>query len=160
MNSVMAEDDYARDEKAAMDELDASPGDTITTVIEGSIRQSDYPDPSGYRIMIEPIEIEESTKSGLILTQQSLEAKEHLRHIGRVVKMGPLAYRHDKFRISPDREPEPWCRVGDWVSYRNYAGADLPIMRADGKGHKPVLFINDDEVICTIPNPHAVRIYV
>lgn len=153
-------DDYAADEIAAREEL-RMPSATMK-VVEGRIHHDDYPVPTGYRILIEPIHIEEKTASGLVLPAQSIEAKEHLRAIGRVIAMGPLAYRHDKFKDphGMDTLPSLWCKVGDWVVYNAYAGNEVRVRNRSGRGYTAVRLINDDEVMATIGDPTSVLIYV
>lgn len=132
-------------------------------LVEGAIAPQDYPTPVGYRLLVEPIEVEETTAGGLLLPSQSVEAKEHLRAVGRVISMGPLCYQHAKFRADlddPRKPPASWCKVGDWITYNTYAGHEIKVRRADGKGHKAVRFINDDEVLGTVADPRTVLNYV
>lgn len=155
-----ATDDYAADVARAREEVFEMPGRSMH-VVESKIAPSDYPVPTGYRLVVEPIHIEEVTRGGLVLPAQAIEAKEHLRAIGRVVAMGPLAYKHDKFRdpTTGQDEPVPWCAVGDWVAYQTYAGNEIRVRNADGRGYTAVRLINDDEVRAVITDPQSVLIY-
>lgn len=132
--------------------------DRTIRVTESRIDPRDYPVPTGYRILVEPIHIEEKTASGLLLPAQAVEAKEHLRAIGRVVAMGHLAYAHDKFE-GIDGQIDPWCAVGDWVVYNAYAGNEVRIRNKSGHGYTAVRLINDDEVMARINDPTSVLIY-
>jgi len=125
------------------------------TNLHGEVNQDDYPIPAGWRILIEPIKIEEKTQSGIVLPTQAVEAKEHLRYIGRVVAMGPLCYKHSKF--GPGQEP--WCAVGDFVAYGAYAGQEIKVRDRAGQKFVSLKLINDDEVLSVIPKPESVLIY-
>jgi len=156
-------DDYAADEIAAREEFEM-PQPPIRIVAKSRVDPAKRPVPVGYRILIEMLPIEEMTKSGLILSAQTVEAKEHVRAVGQVVAMGPLAYRHNKFmdpNVAPGfGRPEPWCKVGDWVLFNAYAGDSRDVENSDGRGFTTFKIINDDEVMATVPDPTAVRTYV
>ena len=81
------------------------------------------------------------------------EATEYLRYVGRVIALGSLCYKHAKFEGG-----EPWCKVGDWVAYGQYAGQIIKIRDENGQ-MTDLKLLNDDEVMCTLPNPEAVLIY-
>ena len=158
-------DDYSADKIAAMREMEegfAQPK-TGMRVLESEIAPGDYPVPTGYRLLIEPIKIEETTASGLVLPAQAVEAKEHLRSIGRVIAMGPLAYQHEKFQVEQDGAgppvPQAWCKVGDFVAYATYSGHEIRVRNKAG-GYTAVRLINDDEVMAVIPDPQSVLTYV
>ena len=120
----------------------------------GEVAPSDYPIPAGWRVLIEPIKIEEKTEGGIVLPTAAVEAKEHLRYIGRVVAMGPLCYKHAKFG-----DAGPWCKVGDMVAYGAYAGQEIKIRNKAGDKYVSLKLINDDEVLSVIPVPESVLIY-
>lgn len=124
----------------------------------GEVAPSDYPIPTGWRILIEPIKIEEKTTGGIMLPTAAVEAKEHLRYIGRVVAMGPLCYKHNKFRDG-DAAPANWCNVGDMVAYGAYAGQEIKVRNKQGNEYVSLKLINDDEVLSVIPTPQSVLIY-
>jgi co-chaperonin GroES (HSP10) len=108
------------------------------------------PQPTGYRLLIKPVEVKTTTASGLALPEQAIRAQEHLRYIGQVVGMGPEAYQHDKFE-------QPWCEVGDWVAHGQYAGQELQVRNETGNATKYRL-INDDEVLAKV-DPATMMVY-
>jgi len=120
----------------------------------GEVAPSDYPIPTGWRILIEPIKVEETTSGGIALPTSAVEAKEHLRYIGRVVSMGPLCYKHAKFG-----DDQPWCKVGDMVAHGAYAGQAIQVRNKAGDAYVALKLINDDEVLSVIPTPESVMIY-
>lgn len=123
-------------------------------IICDEISTDDMPVPVGWRLLIQPIKVEEMTASGIALPKSAQEAKEYLRCVGKVISMGPLCYRHNKFEGG-----EPWCKIGDWVVFGEYVGRNLKIRNQAG-GLTDVRLISDDEVVSRIPNPEAVLIYV
>lgn len=124
----------------------------LPTWDEDGLTIADLPQTTGWRIMIEPIEVKNITKGGIILSDLSTEAQEYMRYVGKVVNMGPLCYQHRKFEGG-----EPWCKVGDWVVHGRYAGQEAQI-----KGDKEVhsfRFVNDDEILATTERPEKLIMY-
>lgn len=108
-----------------------------------------FPQPTGYRILIKPVEVKQHSAGGIALPEMAQKAQEHLRYIGQVVAMGPEAYQHEKFQ-------QPWCKVGDWIAYGQYAGQTLTVRGADGP--EQFRLINDDEVLAVV-NPDTMMVY-
>ena len=107
------------------------------------------PAPTGYRIILAPISIEQVTAGAIILTQSTQQEAETTRFVAKVLKMGPLCYKHDKFREHPNRSIKPWCKVGDIVSTGQYTGSQLPCLTVDGKSYI-LKVVNDDEIVTII----------
>lgn len=107
--------------------------------------------PTGWRILVRPVKIEERTTGGIYLPEQAKEAKEALRYVGQVVAMGPLCYQHAKFEGG-----EPWCQVGDHIAFGQYAGQE--ILAKSPEGVEKLRLINDDEVLCTLESAEAVTV--
>lgn len=128
------------------------------TNLDSEVEFSDYPVPVGWRILIEPIKVEEKTASGLVLPEQAIAAKEHLRYIGKVVAMGHLCYQHAKF-TGETGEQRAWCKVGDYVAHGAYAGQEIKVRDRSGRRYVSLKLLNDDEVLAVIPRPESVLIY-
>ena len=109
--------------------------------------------PTGWRILVRPVKIEERTAGGIHLPDSVKQAKEHLRYIGQVVSMGTLCYQHAKFEGG-----KPWCQVGDYIAFGQYAGQEILANTAEGV--EKLRLINDDEVLCTLDSLEAVTVYV
>ena len=109
----------------------------------------------GWRLVIDPIHIEDTTDGGIMLAPEIVRAQEYLRYVGQVVDIGPVAYSDEKFG------GVPWCKVGDWIAFNRNTGqevvAELPDDRSDG-GRKIGVYriINDDDVMGIIPDPRAI----
>lgn len=119
---------------------------------------------SGWRILIEPIAVEEESKGGIVLAEATKEAQRYLRHFGQVLDVGPTAYQDEKFR-NRYGEKVPWCKVGDWVNYGRHAGQDIAIKVFDKDGNDtgdvlPLKLVNDDDILAVIDDPRAIVIHL
>lgn len=110
------------------------------------------PDPVGWRLLVRPIEAEEVSAGGIVLVEETRQLQEHRSAIGLVVDVGPECYEHQKFRTT-------WVRVGDYVAYKPYAGSGIDVINNEGKRER-YRFLNDDEILGTVPNPRRVKYYV
>ena len=106
---------------------------------------SKLPQPTGWRILVLPFKINEKTKGGIIMGQDTIEKQQVASQCGNVLAMGPDCYR-DKDRYKQG----PWCKVGDWVMFARYAGSRIKIEGGE------VRLLNDDEILATIKNPEDI----
>ncbi len=90
-------------------------------------------EPTGWRLLIKPDPLEETTKSGIVLAVDERLHRSAI-NIGTITHIGPYAWKDYK-------EGEPWCKVGDRVLFSKYAGA----MVEDGSNRGLVL-LNDEDV--------------
>ena len=103
------------------------------------------PNPSGYRITLFPLKLESKTKSGLYLTDETVQESQLTTNICKVLKMGPDAYKDkEKFPTGP------WYKLDDWVLITRYAGSRI---RIDGG---ELRIINDDEILAVIDDPRDI----
>ena len=103
------------------------------------------PKPTGWRLLVLPFKIKETTKGGIHLAETTLERQQVASQVGLVMAMGPQCYT-DK-----ERYPEgPWCKVKDWIMFARYAGSRIKI---DGGEMR---LLNDDEVLATIDSPEDI----
>ena len=103
------------------------------------------PQPTGWRLLVLPFQMNEKTKGGLLLGQDTLERQQVASQCGNVLAMGPDCYKDTK------RYPKgPWCKTGDWVMFARYAGSRIKIEGGE------VRLLNDDEVLATIKNPEDI----
>tara|TARA_R100001509_G_scaffold138114_1_gene92214 strand:+ start:216 stop:623 length:408 start_codon:yes stop_codon:yes gene_type:complete len=103
------------------------------------------PNPTGYRITLFPLKLESKTKSGLYLTDETVQESQLTTNICKVLKMGPECYK-DKEKFPSG----PWCKVDDWVLITRYAGSRI---RIDGG---ELRIINDDEILAVIDDPRDI----
>ena len=103
------------------------------------------PNPSGYRITLFPLKLENKTKSGIHLTDETIQESQITTNICKVLKVGPDAYKDkEKFPTGP------WCKVDDWVLITRYAGSRIKIEGGE------LRIINDDEILAVIDDPRDI----
>ena len=103
------------------------------------------PNPTGYRIVLFPLKLDSKTKSGIILTDETVAESQITTNIRKVLKVGPDAYKDkDKFPTGP------WWKTDDWVLITRYAGSRI---RIDGG---ELRIINDDEILAVIDDPRDI----
>ena len=100
------------------------------------------PQPTGWRLLVLPFRMNEKTKGGVLLGQETIERQQVGSQCGNVLAMGPDCYS-DKDRFTEG----PWCKVGDWIIFARYAGSRIEIEGGE------VRLLNDDEVLATVQDP-------
>ena len=105
------------------------------------------PKPSGYHILCAIPEIDkEFDNSSIIKADKTLADEATLSTVLFVVAMGPDCYTDtNKFPTGP------WCKVGDFIITRPYAGSRLDIFGTEMR------LINDDNVEAVVENPVGIR---
>ena len=102
------------------------------------------PDVKGYRILCIVPEAEETYEGGIVKSAEIKKLEEGATVCLFVMQLGDLAYK-DKARF-----PEgPWCKEGDFVITRAYAGTRIKI---HGKEFR---IINDDTVEAVVDDPRG-----
>ena len=90
--------------------------------------------PLGDRVVVEPIEQEEMTASGIILPETAKEKPQR----GTVIAAGPGARDEDGDRIALD------VKVGEVVLYAKYAGTEFKV---DGK---KLLILKESDLLAIV----------
>lgn len=104
------------------------------------------PEPKGYRMLCAIPEVEETFESGLIKADDTKRIEEHSTVVLFVIKMGDLCYKDE------DRFPTgPWCKEGDFVITRAYAGTRITIHGREFR------IINDDTVEAVVQDPRGIK---
>jgi chaperonin GroES len=102
------------------------------------------PQPAGYKLLIQPLEVKEKTDTGVYMPDSLKSAEQTASVIGFVVKAGPDAYR--------DKEKFPngaYCEEGDFVIFRSYSGTRFKIDKQEFR------LINDDTVEAVVDDPRG-----
>ena len=102
------------------------------------------PEPMGYKILCAIPDATDTYQSGLAKADQTKHIEEHSTVVLFVVKMGDLCYR-DKERFPTG----PWCKEGDFVLTRAYAGTRFKIHGREFR------IINDDTVEGVVQDPRG-----
>ena len=112
------------------------------------ITKNDVPDPEvlpglpGYHVLVRPTSIKEKTKGGILLPEKARDDIAYLTTVGRVLKVGTLAYEDTaKFLAGA------WCKEGDYVCYQKLSGTKFIY-----KGVK-MLLLFDDQIIMKVEDP-------
>ncbi len=90
--------------------------------------------PLGSRLVVEPIEQEDVTASGIVLPETAKEKPQK----GKVLSMGPGDRDEDGKRIPMD------VKVGDTVLYAKYSGTEIKIEQ------KKLLIIKESDVLAIV----------
>jgi len=109
-------------------------------------KASQLPKPSGYHILCAIPEIEKEYESGLIKADQTVQNEEILTTVLFVIDLGPDCYK-DASRFPTG----PWCKKGDFVLTRPYAGTRLIIHGREFR------IINDDSVEAVVSDPRGIK---
>jgi chaperonin GroES len=90
--------------------------------------------PLGSRLVVEPIEQEDVTASGIVLPETAKEKPQK----GKVLSMGPGDRDEDGKRIPMD------VKVGDTVLYAKYSGTEIKMEQ------KKLLIIKESDVLAIV----------
>jgi co-chaperonin GroES (HSP10) len=104
------------------------------------------PDPTGFKLlcMVPPAK-DTFDGTGIVKADMVKNAEEQTSHTLFVLKVGPDAYKDQaKFPSGP------WCKEGDFVICRAYAGTRIKLFGREFR------LINDDQVDATIEDPRGV----
>jgi len=100
------------------------------------------PELPGFHVLVRPVTIKEKTKGGILLPNSTKEDMSYLTTVGKVIKMGNLAYNDkDKFTKGP------WCKEGDYICYAKHAGQKIQYKNVK------MLLLYDDQVIMKVEDP-------
>jgi len=118
--------------------------------------------PLGGRVIVQLRRIKKNAGK-IILVEETKENEKWNNMIGRVVAIGPLAYRNrDTMATWPEGS---WAQIGDFVRVPRWGGDrwERPVVGEENGDLNPVLFmtINDHEVISKITDdPLSFKVYV
>ena len=83
--------------------------------------------------------------TAIIKAEEARRAEELTSHVLFVLKVGPDAYKDEKKFPSG-----PWCKEGDFIMTRAYAGTRFKIFGREFR------LLNDDQVDGTIEDPRGI----
>lgn len=97
--------------------------------------------PYGNRVLIQLRVAKTKTAGGIALTSDQIETEKWNTQIGRVVAIGPTAFKNQD-----TLEPWPegaWCNVGDFVRVPKHGGDrwEVPIPGTDRPSEEKVMFV-------------------
>jgi len=125
-----------------------------TSKISDEITEKIVSDPNplpkvlGWNILVRPVPIREVTQGGLYLADRTKEDMRYLSTIGRVLAIGPEAYKD-----RDGKQLDPWVKVGDYIAYAKnagqrfkYKGVELILLSE----HLPLFTVEDPEYLDTV----------
>lgn len=117
------------------------------TRAEAARKAKQVPQPTGYHILCMVPKIDDTYgDSGLVKAGETIRVEEQATVVLFVAKVGPQAYQ------DPTKFPTgPWCKEGDFVITRAYAGTRVIIHGTEWR------LINDDTVEATVEDPRGIR---
>ena len=120
----------------------------LTQLLDKSDEQkaTQLPKPSGYRILCAIPEQEKEYDSGIAKADETMRVEETLTTVLFVVELGPDCYA-DKARFPSGA----WCKKGDFVLVKPYAGSRLVIHGREFR------MINDDSVEGVVDDPRGIK---
>jgi co-chaperonin GroES (HSP10) len=128
--------------------LDLGQAVDLTNLLDKSNEEkaTQLPKPSGYRILCAIPEMEKEYESGILKADETVRIEETLTTVLFVVDLGPDCYS-DKTRFPNG----PWCKKGDFVLTKPYAGSRLVIHGREFR------IINDDTVEAVVDDPRGIK---
>lgn len=104
------------------------------------------PDPTGFKLLcMVPPASETFDGTGIVKADMVKSAEEQTSHTLFVLKMGPDAYKDEK------KFPTgPWCKEGDFVICRAYAGTRIKVFGREFR------LLNDDQVDAVVQDPRGI----
>jgi len=103
------------------------------------------PEPTGYRMLLAPLEVGKKTDGGIYLPDQRRADESAASIVACIVKMGPDCYQDNK------KFPNgPWAKVGDWVIIPSYSGTHIKVKGMDFR------IVNDDTIHAVVEDPRGV----
>jgi co-chaperonin GroES (HSP10) len=138
MDKYVLPESFVVPKLAAIDQPDVSAPD--------GVKAKTVPAPSGWRLLCVVPDVQETFGDTNILKAEEQRRTEELTsHVLFVLKVGPDAYKDEKKFPSG-----PWCKEGDFVLTRAYAGTRFRVFGREFR------LINDDQVDGTIEDPRGV----
>ena len=90
--------------------------------------------PLGNRVIIQKSEQEQTTKSGIVLTDSAKEKSNE----GKIIAVGAGRLLDDGTRVAPE------VKEGDSVVFQQYAGTEIK------HGEETYLILNEDDILAVI----------
>ena len=118
--------------------------DADATIQSGEKLAERLPDPVGYKLLLIKPKVVDKTESGIEMPDAFKRKEEAGAVVCMALKLGPMAYQDtEKFPTGP------WCKEGDFVLTRAYAGTRFKIHGREFR------IINDDTVEGVVEDPRG-----
>jgi co-chaperonin GroES (HSP10) len=115
--------------------------------------------PYGSRVLVQIRTPKRRSSGGIILNSETRETEKWNTQIGRVVALGPLAFKN---RNTQETWPEgEWCQAGEYVRVPKYGGDRWEVPTAVEE--EPAMFVifNDLDIIGRVTgDPLAIKAFI
>jgi len=111
--------------------------------------------PVGWRVLIRPYEVADTSAAGIVYTEETKESEDLLSYVGQIVAMGDQCYKAVTRSGIELANIDPKPKVGDWIMYGTYGGQTIKT-----KTGAKYLIMNDDGIMGIVKDPHAFRVYI
>ena len=134
-------------QEEGVDAPGSQPSATTSSDASGAVRKArQLPDPTGWRLLCVVPEAERTHgASGIIKAEDTVNVEQQTTVVLFVLKVGLDAY-NDKQKFPNG----PWCKEGDFVMVRAYAGTRFKI---HGKEFR---ILNDDQIDAVVEDPRGI----
>lgn len=114
--------------------------------LSGEEKGTYLPEPVGYKILCALPKVAETFEGSDIVRPEAYAQQEaHATTVLFVVSMGAEAYKDEK------KFPNgPWCKVGDFVLVRTYAGTRFKVFNEEMR------LLNDDQIEAVVSDPRGI----
>jgi co-chaperonin GroES (HSP10) len=112
---------------------------------EQAASAAQLPEPVGHHLLISLPEVKEKTEGGIYVPDETRSREETASVVGFVIELGPDCYSEQK--IFPNG---PWCKKGDWVLFRPYAGTRVVVHGMEFR------LLKDNEISAVVRNPAGI----
>ena len=75
-------------------------------------------DPLGYHLLIELLEVKEESEGGIILASADVNREQAAMAVGKVLKMGPAAFKNHESGINSAEEYG--FKIGDYIQFPSH----------------------------------------
>lgn len=111
--------------------------------------------PIGWRVLIRPYEVADTTAAGIALPDEVKESEDLLSYVGQIVAMGSECFKVITRSGIDMSKIDPKPKVGDWIMYGTYGGQTIRT-----KAGAKYLIMNDDGIMGIVDDPHTFRVYI
>jgi co-chaperonin GroES (HSP10) len=114
--------------------------------------------PFGSYVLVQIRSAKKVTKSGIILNSETSSTEQWNTQIGRVISVGPLAFKN---RNNMESWPEgAWCEEGDFVRVAKYGGDRWEVPVDKETAALFVIFKDTDLIGKVTTDPLAIRAFI
>lgn len=95
--------------------------------------------PFGHRVLVQLRRTVKTTRSGIILVEDTKQTEAWNIQVARLIACGPLAFKN---RQTAEPWPEgEWAKIGDFVKVPRYGGDRMSFDMKDKDGGEPVVIV-------------------